>query len=205
MGIEVYLQHSKIIDWQHPEVWQQAQQLSAHKDSLTAIAQACFEWVRDEICHSYDYQLNPVTCSASEVLKFRTGYCYGKSHLLAALLRANSIPAGFCYQRLSIDDMGEPYSLHGLNGIFLPEIGWYRVDPRGNKEGIQAEFTPPQERLAYPIRLPGEWDCKQVFAKPLPVVVKALQTHQTWDELHKNLPDMYLDKLEILAHQYLVE
>ncbi|WP_338430147.1 transglutaminase domain-containing protein [Synechococcus elongatus] len=37
------------------------------------------------------------------MLEYRTGYCYAKSHLLVALLRACSIPAGFCYQRLSFD------------------------------------------------------------------------------------------------------
>jgi len=39
--------------------------------------------------------MNPVTCKASDVLIYGTGYCYAKSHLLAALLRANAIPAGF--------------------------------------------------------------------------------------------------------------
>jgi hypothetical protein len=39
--------------------------------------------------HSGDYQLNPVTCSASEVLAADTGFCCAKSQLLAALLRAN--------------------------------------------------------------------------------------------------------------------
>ena len=34
--------------------------------------------------------------------------------------------------RRSIDDVGPPYCLHGLNAVFLPEHGWYRVDPRGN-------------------------------------------------------------------------
>ncbi len=64
-----------------------------------AIAHRCFEFVRDEVRHSWDFKENPVTCHASEVLRHRTGYCYAKTHLLAALLRANRIPAGLCYQR----------------------------------------------------------------------------------------------------------
>lgn len=35
--------------------------------------------------------------AASDVLKHRTGYCYSKNHLLAALLRVNKIPTGLCY------------------------------------------------------------------------------------------------------------
>ena len=111
-----YLASTDIIDWLHPDVSQLAMQLAEGKQAGMlaqptewSIAKACFEWVRDEVRHSVDYQLNPATCRASDVLTHRTGYCFAKSHLLAALLRANGIPAGLCYQRLRIDDIGPPY------------------------------------------------------------------------------------------------
>lgn len=70
-----------------------AKKIASGHETPTAIAKACFEWVRDEIHHSYDYQMSPVTCRASDVLQHKTGYCYyAKSHLLVALLRANEIP-----------------------------------------------------------------------------------------------------------------
>lgn len=188
--MEQYLQVSEVIDWQHPDILACAKQITAECETPTAIAQACFEWVRDEIHHSVDYQMNPVTCRASEVLQYKTGYCYAKSHLLAALLRANQIPAGFCYQRLSIDDNGAPYSLHGFNAIYLPDIGWYRVDARGNKESVNAQFSPPQENLAFRIQFPEEADFPAILAEPLPIVVKALQAQTTWDEMLRNLPDI---------------
>jgi len=134
-----------------------------------------------------------VACRASDVLQHKTGYCFAKSHLLAALLRANQIPAGFCYQRLSIDDRGAPYSLHGFNAIYLPEIGWYRVDARGNKEGVNAQFTPPIEKLAYKTQLPEEADFQLIFAAPLQIVIEALQAQTTWDDMLHNLPDISLD------------
>ena len=109
--MEEYLQPSQIIDWQNPEILALADRLAATAQTTEEIAKACFEWVRDRIQHSYDYQLNPVTCRASDVLKYQTGYCFAKSHLLAALLRANQIPAGLCYQRLSLDDRGATYTL----------------------------------------------------------------------------------------------
>ncbi|MBD2066746.1 transglutaminase family protein [Leptolyngbya sp. FACHB-671] len=188
-----YLKATKVIDWQHPEVIELAKQIASDHPTSTAIAKACFEWVRDQICHSVDYQMNPVTCRASDVLKYKTGYCYAKSHLLAALLRANQIPTGFCYQRLSIDDQGAPYSLHGFNAIHLSKMGWYRVDARGNKTGINAQFTPPQEQLAYEVRLPEEADFQTIFAEPLQVVIEALQAQTKWDEMHRNLPDICLN------------
>lgn len=193
--MEQYLQPTEIIDWQHPNILQLAQTLAAEQESPESITKACFEWVRDRIHHSVDYQMNPVTCRASEVLEYKTGYCYAKSHLLAALLRANGIPAGFCYQRLSINDKGEPYSLHGLNAVYLPPIGWYRLDPRGNREGVNAQFTPPIEQLAFQPQLPGEVDFPAIFPEPLPVVINALQTNQTWDEVLRHLPDITIDEL----------
>ena len=191
-----YLETSDVIDWQNPEILQLAEKLS--NTNIESTAKNCFEWVRDNICHSVDYKMNPVTCKASDVLKYKTGYCYAKSHLLAALLRANSISAGFCYQRLSIFDDGAPYSLHGFNAAHLPEYGWYRIDARGNKEAVNAQFTPPQEQLAYSINFPEEIDCQQIFAEPLLIIVAALQTYRTWDEMLDNLPDIDRAALELL-------
>src|SRR6201998_1048603 len=142
--MEPFLRATEIIDWRNPSVGSKALELAKGASGDLQISQRCFEWVRDRIRHSSDYKRNPVTCAASEVLAAGTGYCYAKSHLLAALLRANGIPAGFCYQRLSIDDQGASYSLHGLNAIYLAEFGWYRVDSRGNKPGVNAQFCPPK-------------------------------------------------------------
>ena len=188
-----YLKVSEVIDWQHPEIMKRAKQIASEYKTLITIAKGCFEWVRDEIYHSVDYQMNPVTWRASDVLKHKTGYCYAKSHLLAALLRANKIPTGFCYQRLSIDDKGAPYSLHGFNAIYLPKIGWYRVDARGNKKGIDAQFHPPQERLAFKTQFPLEADFQTILAEPLQIVIEALQSQATWDEMLLHLPDISVE------------
>lgn len=188
--MQEYLKVTEIIDWQHPKILELATQVSMGKSQTEDIAKACFEWVRDNIKHSSDYQMNPITCRASEVLQYQTGYCFAKSHLLAALLRANNIPAGFCYQRLSVFDDGAPYSLHGFNAVFLPQYGWYRVDARGNKKGVDAQFIPPQEKLAFAINFPEEVDCQKIFSQPLNIIVTALQTNQTWKQMLDNLPDV---------------
>ena len=60
--------------------------------------------------------------------------------------------------RLSIDDIGPPFTLHGFNAVHLRAHGWYRVDPRGCKPGLGSDFTPPVEALAYAPTLPGEGD-----------------------------------------------
>jgi transglutaminase-like putative cysteine protease len=186
-----YLAASKYIDFGHPEVAAAAHDLRARATSEPDLVRACFEFVRDDIRHSVDYKLNPVTCSASDVLIFRTGYCYAKSHLLAALLRANGIPAGLCYQRLSMGD-GRGYCLHGLNAVYLKDYGWYRVDPRGNKPGVEARFCPPEEALAFAIHGAQERDLPEIWAEPLPVVVEALERYDSYLQVLNNLPDIEL-------------
>ena len=197
-NMKTYLESSTYIDWITPEVETLAHSLTSNGASKEEIARICFEWVRDNIRHSADYKLNPVTCKASDVLKHKTGYCYAKSHLLAALLRANGIPAGLCYQRLSIDDKGSPYSLHGLNAVYLENHGWYRIDARGNKEGINAQFTPPHEQLAFAINLKREADLPEIWPAPLPGVVSVLEKSKTYQDVYENLPDIEI--IQISRH-----
>jgi transglutaminase-like putative cysteine protease len=193
--MDEFLRSTDVIDWQHPAVRAKAEALRAGLADVEAIARRCFEWVRDEIRHSTDFGLVVVTCAASDVLEQGSGYCYAKSHLLAAMLRANGIPAGFCYQRLSLDDNGRRFCLHGFNGVQLPGVGWYRADPRGNRAGIDAQFVPPVERLAFQATVPGEIDSLEIWSDPIPVVVEALRAHSNAGVLAQHLPDVLLDGL----------
>jgi len=190
-GHEEFLRSTAIIDYNHPVVRNQALTLSEGCLGDEEIARACFTFVRDEIQHSWDYRKNPVTLSASDVLEYKTGYCFAKSHLLAALLRANSIPAGLCYQRLkNHTDVGPEFYLHGLNAVRLKEYGWYRADARGNRTDVHAEFTPPTEQLAFTPQLPGESDLTGIFSDPLPVVINLLSSYSNYLDVRKNLPDV---------------
>ncbi|HSW12720.1 MAG TPA: transglutaminase family protein [Solimonas sp.] len=193
-ALEPFLRATPVIDWQQSQVAAQARALVGRSTEETV--RNCFEWVRDRVLHSSDHRRNPVTCSASEVIQHRTGYCYAKSHLLAALLRANQIPAGFCYQRLSVHDNGAPYALHGFNAVHLREHGWVRVDARGNRPGIDARFEPPREWLAFAGAAPGECLFGNVLADPLPVVVEALQQGGDWQTMLARLPDVAPEQFE---------
>ncbi|AOO66075.1 transglutaminase-like domain-containing protein [Sulfurospirillum halorespirans] len=185
-----YLHSSSIIDFEHPLILAKAQELKGDAASDVEIAKNCFTFVRDHIRHTGDHKDAIITCKASDVLTYETGWCYAKSHLLAALCRANGIPAGFCYQRLSLVDNGsEPYMLHGLNAIYLKDFDWYRVDARGNKEGIHAEFSPPLEQLAFKVKTAHEIDFQEILNEPLSLVITALQTYTRFEESLQHLPD----------------
>lgn len=188
--LEPFLAATEVIDWHEPTIRTLADTLSQHTQGESALTKRTFEFVRDNIQHCIDYGRDEVTCRASDVLRVGTGYCYAKSHLLAALLRANGIPTGFCYQRLSLDGDGAPFSLHGLNSVFLNGHSWYRVDARGNKHGVCAEFSPPREQLAFTTDAPGEFDFPGVLPEPLPLVIAALSDETSAADLVGRLPDL---------------
>ncbi|MQA21701.1 transglutaminase-like domain-containing protein [Rugamonas rivuli] len=161
------------VDFHHPEVQRLARSLAAATPRATA--QRCFEWVRDQIEHSIDFKRDEVSVDASDALAKGTGLCTAKSHLLVALLRANGIPSGFCYQRLTLRDAGSPFCTHGLVALWLEEGGWYRCDARGNKATVQCEFTPGAENLAFPVANEGEQLYPQVWAQPWPELVRRMR------------------------------
>ncbi|KFI07992.1 Cro/Cl family transcriptional regulator [Massilia sp. BSC265] len=189
-SLQPYLAASIHVDAGDPDVRATAFHLAGGASSQADVVRACFKFVRDQIAHSADFRRNPVTCRASDVLRHRTGFCYAKSHLLAALLRANGIPAGLCYQRLATGNKEAPYCLHGLNAVWLTDFGWYRIDPRGNKPGIDARFDPPREALAFSLSDPQERDLPGILAEPLPLVVEVLERCASIEEVLAGLPDL---------------
>jgi transglutaminase-like putative cysteine protease len=168
-----YLVGNEVIDLDHHSIRQFAATLRAeHPDDMT-FAQAAFEYARDEVLHSWDAQDLRVTLSASETLREGVGLCFAKTHLLAGLLRAEGIPTGLCYQRLTDDSSS--YVLHGLVAVYL-QGRWHRQDPRGNKPGVNAQFSLTTEQLAWPVRTElGECDYPQLLVNPHPDIVRALQ------------------------------
>ena len=127
--------------------------------------------------HSWDVQGRRVTRSALDVLAYREGICYAKSHLAAALLRRAGLPAGICYQRLTLfDDASGGHVVHALNTVYLgSQRRWIRFDARGNKPGVDAQFSLDEERLAFAIRPDqGEIDYLRNHAEPHPVVARTL-------------------------------
>jgi transglutaminase-like putative cysteine protease len=167
--LDDYLVESEEVDYSHPAIREKAKNLYNQSMNECDFVQRTFEFVRDEIDHSWDIQSSRVTCNASEVLLHKEGICYAKSNLLAALLRSKGIPAGFCYQRLTLGDTPDSgYCIHALNAVHLNSLGrWIRVDARGNKDGIQAEFSLNSEKLAFPIRKEyDEMDYPVIYTKP---------------------------------------
>lgn len=189
--LDEYLKHDSVIDYDNKSITELANVLFKKADNEPEFIRNAYEFVRDNISHSADINEDVITCAASEVLKARHGICFAKSHLLAALLRCKSVPAGFCYQKLILDDETSPVLIyHGLNGVYIKDYKkWIRLDARGNKIGVNAQFSTETEQLAFPIRSEmGETDSFVIYPNPDIAVLEKLRKSKTRTELWENLP-----------------
>ncbi|MEV0321358.1 transglutaminase family protein [Streptomyces sp. NPDC050658] len=186
--LSAYLAADEVIDHHHPLVRETAARLAADSADSYAYARAAFEFVRDTIPHSADSGDLRVTWRASDVLARGTGICHAKSHALAALLRAEDIPAALCYQRLT-HDAGTGHVLHGLVAVRF-QGAWHRQDPRGNKAGVDAQFSLGAERLAWvPDVESSEMDYPVLYAVPHAAVLSTLREAPDRPYLWEHLPD----------------
>lgn len=189
--IDAYLAYDDVIDYDNDAVAELADTLFKKADNEVDFIKAAYEFVRDNISHSADINEDRITCAASEVLKAGHGICFAKSHLLAALLRCKSVPAGFCYQKLILDDETAPVLIyHGLNGVYVKHYKkWIRLDARGNKPGVNAQFSVETEQLAFKVRSEmGEIDSFVVYPTPDKKVLEKLRNSGTRTALWNSLP-----------------
>ncbi len=150
-----YLIETESIDHSNPIIQEKVRELKNNTGSELGYIDRAYRFVRDEIPHSWDIMSETVSRKASEVLINKTGICWTKSCLLAALLRADGIPSGISYQYLTRadDNADEGYIIHALNTVYIKDLGkWVRLDARGNKENVHAEFCLDEEKLAFPVR-----------------------------------------------------
>ncbi|MFI7385394.1 transglutaminase domain-containing protein [Streptomyces sp. NPDC049813] len=186
--LSAYLAADEAVDHHHPLVRETAARLAKGAADSYAYARAAYEFVRDTVVHSADSGDLRVTWRASDVLEQHTGICHAKAHALAALLRAEDIPTALCYQRLT-HDAGTGWCLHGLVAVRF-RGAWHRQDPRGNKPGVDAQFSLDGERLAWvPDVESNEMDYPVLFDAPHPAVLDVLRRSPDRPYLWEHLPD----------------
>ena len=182
-----FLKSSEFINFDSQNIIDKCNELKVENQSKEEYAKLAFEFVRDEIKHSADHSIEEITIKASDVLEKKTGLCFAKTHLLAALLRANNVPCGICYQRLQSATDTEKFHLHGFNAIYLKKHGWFKIDPKGEK----VEFNPPADTLIYDASSEGEYTDEYVYDKPHDYVTEVMLNSKTVAEFLENIPDDY--------------
>lgn len=188
-----YLTFSKYINGNDVRIVSKANEFKQKYTNEISLIKAVYEFVRDEIKHSWDIQDKRVTKSATEVLEQGVGICWAKSNLLAVLLRACGIPAGICYQRLTLGDTPDTgFCIHALNAVYIKSMDkWIRLDARGNKKGVDAQFDLQTEKLAFVVRTNmGEADYRTIYAKPSDKLMNVLENNTDAIYMYLNcLPD----------------
>lgn len=189
----LYLAPTEFIDFEDETVSSLAVELSQQSSDKVDYAKRAFEYVRDSVSHAYDVQLHVPAARASEVLRAGGSICWGKANLLAALLRAQGVPSGISYQILTQGETSEAgYMVHALNTAFIDGRGWIRLDARGNKEGIDAQFSLDCEKLAYDMRTEaGEIDFHNNLPDADPVLMALIG--ESDDILQVSSDDVLLD------------
>ncbi len=187
-----YLEATKYVDHDAPAVRAVAEKLRSEASGETELIEKAYLFVRDGIRHSWDAQDMRVTVSASDTLREGVGICWAKANLMAALLRANGIPSGFSYQRLTLGDTADTgYCIHAMNTVYISSMDkWIRLDARGNKEGVNAQFSTDEEILAFRILSEGEADYHDNHSYPDPGLMKVLENSTDALDLYlHHLPD----------------
>lgn len=199
MNMEIFLKETPYIDYSAPNIRETASRLFGDAATDGEKARIAYEFVRDEIPHSFDIEAKIITAKASDVLQARTGICHAKANLLAALLRSEGIPAGFCFQHLTLaDDDSLGYCVHAYNAVFL-ENRWVKLDARGNKPGVNAQFSLGEPVLAYPPRKEYDeyfWD--GIYANPQGETMEMLGKAKTLQDIIDKIPDTVTDAPDVL-------
>ena len=191
-AIDRYLEDTAVVDWQTPAVYAKARALSAQGAGAEERIRAAFEFVRDATGDALaeGHASEAVAFTASEVLREGAGLSYARCHLLAALLRAQGIPAGFGYQRLADPGCRSGFALHGFAAALLAEEErWLPLDPAGTGEdGAPAFALAPPHFARIPDPEAGEHHFKALYARPPRPVADTLDKAESLPRLRPYLP-----------------
>lgn len=196
--MEHFLAATQYVDHQDEAIQGKAAELFSPGMDDVSKAELAYQFVRDQIPHSFDCNAAVITAKASDVLKHGTGICHAKANLLAALLRSQGIPAGFCFEYCTLaDDHSLGYCVHGFNAVYL-EGRWVKLDARGNKEGVNAQFSLNEPILAFPPREEyGEYFFPGIYAQPHGPTMEMLEKAQTLQDIIDHIPDMVTEPPDI--------
>lgn len=198
--IQKFLLATDIIDFQHLAIQDKTRQLFTDGMNDVEKTSVAYHFVRDEIPHSFDCNAPVITARASDVLIHQTGICHAKANLLAALLRSQAIPTGFCFQHLTLaDDDSLGYCVHAYNAVFI-ENNWVRLDARGNKPGVDAQFSLNEPILAFQNRPEyDEYNWPGIFANPHQATMQMLAKARNLQDILDNIPDTLSDKPDFFS------
>lgn len=192
--MKAFLAATEYVDYNDEAIQQKAKELFFDCMSDVEKAEIAYKFVRDNIIHSFDCGAEVITARASEVLKAGTGICHAKANLLAALLRSQGIPAGFCFEHITLaDDESLGYCVHAYNAVWL-DGRWIRLDARGSTNGTNARFSLGEPVLAYPPREQyDEYFFNGIYSRPHQESMNMLEKAESLQDIIDNIPEYITD------------
>ncbi len=136
LELKEYLAPGKYINSSDERIVHKALLLAKGCRDIKTIVERVFLYVRDQI--DYDPEMKNQNFKASAILVFGRGNSAGKACLLAALCRANEIPAGISFQRLQDlkqlkgNTQRPVIKCHAITNIYV-EGHWIKLDPTLNR------------------------------------------------------------------------
>ncbi len=190
MDMTEFLRETLYIDYSAPNIQTKAAELFRDANDDVEKARIAYEFVRDEIPHTFDISATTITAKASDVLQNKTGICHAKANLLAALLRSHGIPTGFRFQHLTLwDDDSKGYCVHCYNAVWLGNA-WVELDARGNTNGKNAQFSLVEPKLAFPCRPQyREYHWSGIYHSSHAETMSMLDQSCSIDDILSNIPD----------------
>ena len=131
--------YTRVPDSGNPRTRELAQRMRAEHGSDGAFIRAVMRMFREE---EFYYTLEPPALGSNPVDRFlfdtRQGFCEHYASAFAVLMRAAGIPSRVVlgYQGGEVNPMGghmivRQSDAHAWNEVWLPDVGWQRIDPTG--------------------------------------------------------------------------
>ena len=141
---EPFLHPSLMIESLDGEIQSLAAKLAAGCADVVSLAQHFCAWIAASIVYDQENacRINDGAepLSALQCLRSSKGTCGEKAHLLAALLRARSVPARFVHGVLVPTEQSGTVLAHAWVEVYLQSHGWLPVDPRDKSGGGNADY-----------------------------------------------------------------
>lgn len=189
-NIDAFTQESYYVDFSLANIILKGKEIFNGITNDTQKAKIAFEFVRDKIPHTFDIATDIITAKASDVLENKTGICHAKANLFAALLRAEGIKVGFCFQHITLaEDDSLGYCVHCYNAIYV-QGKWIKVDVGGNTKRGKAQFSLTNPMLAYSNRPQyDEYFWPGIYANPHMDTMAMLEKSKSIQDIIENIPD----------------
>ena len=141
VNLEEFLKSDEFIDCKNKEIQKITKEIDKDSENEIDFIKKAHEFVAKEISYPLDNEntkLQKPALIASEVLKNKTAFCFGRSTLFAAILRSKNIPCGFTDQLLALDEKNPKRKIiHNLNTVYLKnQSRWVRIDCRNHNKDI---------------------------------------------------------------------